>query len=377
MEETKKRVLIVDDSPVVRTLLKHVIDGSGDMEVVGEASDGAEGIRKIKELHPDVVTMDVQMPRMDGPRAIQEIMRDCPVPIILCSVLAIEGAPVVLQALQNGAIDFVTKPKSILGNTAGMASALLDKLRAAQSANWESMVANAEELPPLSGQKPEADGPPKRVIPAGEKATDLVVIGASTGGPRTILAVLPEFPADFPASIVVALQDTPTAIVKLLSDQLVEACPMPLVLVTKEVSLKPGTIYLLNGDNHAMVVRGAEAEAKLKVLERVGDADQTPSLNGLFSSVAVACGSRCLGIILTGSGKDGALGIKKIKQAGGKTIAEDRKTAVIFEKPSTAIGMQVIDRVMSSQNVVDGVLELMAVAADEAAAAREKAKNAS
>ncbi len=371
MSEAKHAVVIVDDSPVVRTLLKHIIDGSADFFVAAQAGDGLEGVELIKKLRPAVVTMDVQMPRMDGPSAIQEIMRECPTPIIVCSVLAFEGAPVVLKSLQCGAFDFVTKPKSVLSDPNQFAQLLIGKLRAALSANRESLAGTDDSsaaAPAPTSARPE---PAAKEAPALTPiAAELVAFGASTGGPKTILSVLPHFPEGFPAAIVVALQDVPTPILKLIADQLSKVCKLPVDMATPDRPIERGRILLVSGEHHAMVIRGAERDPILKLIEKNLSTEQSPALNGLFSSVAVACPGKAVGVLLTGTGKDGALGIKKIRQSGGRTIAEDRRTAVVFDKPAAAIALDVVDLVLPSSRIVEGILKLTAYEPADAAATR-------
>jgi two-component system chemotaxis response regulator CheB len=372
MSGEKKSVVVVDDSPVVRTLLKHIIESCPDFTVTGEAGDGLAAIETVKRLKPAVVTMDVQMPRMSGPEAIKAIMKECPTPILLCSVMAVEGAPVVLEALQAGAFDFVTKPRNVLDSTNDLGIDLIEKLRAALSANRESLATEdlghaltahaPQDLPPAGQPRtpPIEAAAPAPAVPAVEAGTfEAVIIGASTGGPRTLLAVLPTLPLGFPATVVVALQDTPPPIIKLLRDQFRKLCKLPCEIVQDGQAAEPGTIWLLSGEAHAMLIRGAEAQPRFKLLDRHAAGEQVPSLNGLMSSAALTYGGHCLGVLLTGLGKDGALGLKKIRQSGGRTIAEDRSTAVLFEKPNAAISIQAVDKVLPSFKITEGIAQFM------------------
>ncbi len=372
MTGEKKSVVVVDDSPVVRTLLKHIIESCPEFTVVGEAGDGLEAIETVKRLKPAVVTMDVQMPRMSGPEAIKAIMKECPTPILLCSVMAVEGAPVVLEALQAGAFDFVTKPRNVLDSTNDLGIDLIDKLRAALSANRESLATEdlgralvAHSTPDVSqaGPPPASTAATESPAPTAAQAAsgpfEAVIVGASTGGPKTILAVLPLLPAGFPATVVVALQDTPPPIIKLLRDQFRKLCRLGCEIVQDGQVAEPGTIWLLSGEAHAMLIRGAEAQPRFKLLDRHAAGEQVPSINGLMSSAALTYGSHCLGVLLTGIGKDGALGLKKIRQGGGRTIAEDRSTAVLFEKPNAAITIQAVDKVLPSFKITEGIVQFM------------------
>lgn len=404
MTGNTKKVLIVDDSPVVRSLLKHIIESDGGFQVVGMAGDGLEAIELARSLRPDVITMDVQMPRMQGTEAIRNIMRTNPTPILLCSVLAVEGAPVVLDALKSGAVDFVTKPKNYLGASDVLGQRILTKLKAVASANLETLglegppEADEEELPPLpsepdAGSVSEQDVPPAGEASASDPAPaerpstapaievrpedtsyDVVLLAGSTGAARALTNILPELPPGFPAAVLVAVQDMQPVILNLMVTDLGRKCRLPVELLNRDSPLERGKIHVLSGEAHAMMLRAGAGELpSVRIMqEAVSVGEQVPSLNGIFSSLAVACPGRAVGVLLTGMGKDGALGLKKLKKSGSLTIAEDRSTAVIFEKPEAAIALNVVDRILPYDEIGEALFSAtQAQTADSSAPASD------
>ncbi len=322
----KIRVLCVDDSALVRGLMTEIINSHDDMEVVAVAPDPLVARELIKQHNPDVLTLDVEMPRMDGLDFLEKLMRLRPMPVVMVSSLTERGGETTLRALELGAIDFVTKPK--LGIRHGMleySELIADKIRAAARARLRVPAASSQAAPPARLRSPFASS---------EK---LVIVGASTGGTEAIREVLRPLPPDSPAVLIT--QHMPAGFTRSFAQRLDALCAVTVREATHGERVLPGHVYLApGGDTHMKLGRsGANYVIELEASEPVNR--HRPSVDVLFHSAASAAGANAIGVILTGMGKDGAAGMLAMRQAGAHTLAQDEASCVVFGMPREAIAL--------------------------------------
>jgi len=326
---TKIRVMIADDSPLMRQHLTQALEQDGRFEVVGIARDGEEAVQKAIQLRPDVITMDIQMPRMDGLTSLQYIMELAPCPIIIVSTYSRKGTVVTLEAMELGAFDFFPKPEV---QDAGWKGAVFEELAkrliaAAQSLRYPKLHANR-------GEASVARTPNRNEL----DYRRIVVIGVSTGGPRTVMDILPHLPSDFPAPVLV-VQHMPPMFTASFAERLNRSLPMKVVEAANRMVLEPGTIYIAPGGQHLYVERMLGTNRlRLAVRSQPEDAIYKPSVDvTMLSLLRHMPAEKLIGVLLTGIGTDGAEGMCEIRRGGGKTIAEAEETAVVFGMPRAAI----------------------------------------
>ncbi len=333
------RVLIVDDSALVRRILTEVLSADPALEVVGTASDAYMARDKIKQLSPDVLTLDVEMPKMDGVTFLRNLMRLRPMPVVMVSSLTEHGAEVTLDALAVGAIDYLPKPKiDIAATLADYADELRAKIRAAAAARVRpytgAAVAGVNGVAPRLGVDAVlARAPARRQF----RTTDrIIAIGASTGGTEAIKEVLVQLPADTPG--IVITQHIPKAFSTPFARRMDACCQMTVYEAENGQVILPGHVYIAPGDQHLLVVRdGARYVCRLDDGPPVNR--HKPSVDVLFRSVAQQAGRNAIGVILTGMGKDGAVGLKEMREAGSPTIAQDEATSVVWGMPGEAVAI--------------------------------------
>ena len=321
------RVLVVDDSALMRKLIPMILERDPGIEVVGTAMDGAFALKKIAELHPDVVTLDLEMPRMDGIETLRMIMRNAPRPVIVFSTHSREGAYSTFKALALGAIDFVAKPKDAAsGHLDPIASQLIEKIKVAKRASGVRKLPSFEVEPiPPTKRKSCPVIAPSRVI----------AIGVSTGGPNALQYLLTQIPADFPASIVI-VQHMPEGFTDMFARRLDECCAMDVQEAKSGDLLIAGRVLICPGNRHMMVRRMPRGE--MVVLSDSPPINgHRPSVDVLFHSVAQEFGLTAVGLLMTGMGEDGAEGLGAIKAAGGVTIAQSEESCVVSGMPRAAI----------------------------------------
>jgi len=347
----KIRVLIVDDSAFVRRAFTKILAEDPRIEVVGTAWDGKEAIEKIAQLAPDVVTMDLNMPKMNGLEALDVIMRQTPVPVIVVSSINHDIIEETLEAIQkHGAIDFILKPT-------GMAS---DKLFQIQTELISKVITFASNKTHIQNTlyTPPSIKPARSPMPSADTQFDCVAIGVSTGGPTALYQIIPELPPDFPAGIVI-VQHMPPGFTKPLAERMNKNSQ----LVVKEAAtgdkIMPGTAYIAPGGSHLYLQRNRAHEVEIQIRPEPSDYIHIPSIDITFENVAEVYRERSLGIILTGMGKDGVEGLAKIKAYGGKSIAEDEKTCVVFGMPEVAIRRGIVDRIVPVYDIADVLMEML------------------
>jgi two-component system chemotaxis response regulator CheB len=321
--QKKIRVLVVDDSAVMRKLLSEILDSDPQIEVVGTATDPYIARDKIKALNPDVLTLDVEMPRMDGLAFLRNLMRLRPMPVVMCSSLTQQGAGVALDALALGAIDYVAKPKvDVVRGITDAAQEIIAKVKVAAKARVRPLAENADAVRP------------RRNTPGHFATTDrIVAIGASTGGTEAIKEVLMALSPDTPG--VVIAQHIPKAFSGQFALRMNANSDLVVCEARDGQPILAGHAYIAPGDQHLVVVRdGAHYQCRLSDAALVNR--HRPSVDVLFRSVAQSAGSNAVGVILTGMGRDGAEGLKEMREAGAPTMAQDENTSVVWGMPGAA-----------------------------------------
>jgi two-component system, chemotaxis family, protein-glutamate methylesterase/glutaminase len=323
------RVLVVDDSAFMRRAVHRMISESPLLDVVGSAANGEDAVKLACELRPDVIVMDVNMPRMDGLEALEKIMSSCPTRVLMMSTLTQEGAAITVRALELGAIDFVDKTAA---GTAMDIYALAPVLRDKVLTIARAEIAEREEV----ADAPEAGSPypsSPESVPAAS-SIEIVAIGASTGGPRALTEILPRLPRDLGASVLVA-QHMPPGFTATLAERLNERSALDVVEGRDGDALEPGRAYIAPGGMHMQVLR-AGSQRVIRITASTSALLHHPSVDLLFDSVAAVAGARAIGVVLTGMGQDGAAGLARLRVAGARTIAESARTAVIDGMPGAA-----------------------------------------
>jgi two-component system chemotaxis response regulator CheB len=320
------RVLVVDDSALMRKLIPAILAREPSIEVVGTAMDGAFALKKIEELRPDVVTLDLEMPRMDGMETLRLIMRRAPLPVILFSTHSKEGGYATFKALAMGAVDFLTKPKdAAVGRLDEIADQLIAKIKVAKRAAGRKLPAAIIEETAAPKKATRAALPPRRVI----------AIGISTGGPNALQFVLSQIPADFLSTILV-VQHMPEGFTEMFAKRLDECSALEVHEARSGDLLLAGRVLICPGNRHMMVRRMPRGD--MVVLSDGPPVNgHRPSADVLFHSVAQEFGLTTVGILMTGMGDDGAEGLGAIKAAGGMTIAQSEDTCVVSGMPRAAI----------------------------------------
>lgn len=327
------KVLIVDDSSLMRQLLTQILSSDPELEVIGTAADPFVAREKIKALHPDVLTLDIEMPRMDGLTFLEKLMRGHPMPVVMISSLTERGAETTLRALSLGAVDYISKPKlDVSSGTLDQSQDILDKVKAAARARVRIAPLPSAKAVEDAGSNAGKDSVlPLRHFAATHK---VVAIGASTGGTEALKDVLAPLPADFPGVVIV--QHMPEAFTRQFAERLNSLCKLNVQEAKDGDRILPGRALLAPGGHHMAVVRrGLENTVRVYRGERVNR--HQPSVDVLFSSCARQLGLNGLGVILTGMGADGAKGMLEMKQAQAFTIAQDEATCVVYGMPREAV----------------------------------------
>ncbi len=321
------RVLVVDDSALMRKLIPAILARDSSIEVVGTAMDGAFALKKIEELQPDVVTLDLEMPRMDGMETLRLIMRRAPLPVVLFSTHSKEGGYSTFKALALGAVDFLAKPKdAAAGHLEDIADQLIAKIKVAKRAAGRKLPpAVVNEEPPALKKGNRAALPPRRVI----------AIGISTGGPNALQFVLSQIPADFLSTILV-VQHMPEGFTEMFAKRLDECCALDVHEARSGDLLLAGRVLICPGNRHMMVRRMPRGDMAI-LSDGPPVNGHRPSADVLFHSVAQEFALTAVGVLMTGMGDDGAEGLGAIKAAGGMTIAQSEDTCVVSGMPRAAI----------------------------------------
>ncbi len=355
----KIKVLVVDDSSFMRKALSTILSQDPQIEVIGTAPDGRFALKKLEQIRPDVVTLDVEMPGMDGITTLKEIMGNNPIPVLMVSSLTQDGAAVTMEALGLGAVDFVAKPSGQISLDIDTLSApIISKVKAAARADVKKLArrtaraaAVAEPTPtPASKQEPVAEGPPRLVGPV----IRMVAIGVSTGGPQTLMSIFPKIPADLGASVMV-VQHMPEGFTHTFAERLDQISSISVKEAEDGDRLRNGCAFLAPGGSHMTVTKGQS----MRIGKEPYDTLHKPSVDVMMESVITAFGSNAVGVLLTGMGKDGAASMAKLRQMGAHTIAESEETAIVYGMPREAAERGGAEFVLPADRVAEKVIELI------------------
>jgi two-component system, chemotaxis family, protein-glutamate methylesterase/glutaminase len=351
MAKSKTRVLIVDDSAVVRGTLSEILSSDPDIEVMGTAADPFVAAERMKDDVPDVITLDIEMPRMDGLTFLQKIMSQHPLPVIICSSLAEEGAASTLKALEYGAVDIVAKPqmgaKQFLEDSA---LRLCESVKAAAGARLRRPLCSRSVEPKLT-----ADAILPRAVTGAmlETTEKVVVIGASTGGTEALRAMLEVLPPDAPGMVIV--QHMPEVFTRAFANRLDSLCQISVKEAETNDTVLRGRALIAPGNHHTLLKRSG-ARYYVEVKDGPLVSRHRPSVDVLFRSAARYAGRNAVAVIMTGMGDDGAQGMLEMKQAGAVTMAQDEATCVVFGMPNEAIKRGAVDTILPLQNLAPAIL---------------------
>lgn len=343
-------VLIVDDSVLMRRILSDIISSAGGMEVIGTAKNGIEAVKKTATLNPDVVLMDIEMPEMDGLTGLGQIMEENPTPVVMVSALDAKDADVVLQSLDKGAVDFVSKPqgRSITVFDDENSKKLIEVVKNAAFANI------SPSKPPIKEVHGKLESVEKSEFPT----PPVIVIGASTGGPKTIKELLASLPSTIPAYILI-VQHMPPGFTNSFAERLGPLTGFNVVEAKDREPLTPGKVIVAQGNKH-MVIEKLGLKSYTVRLDKGPKVNAVrPSVDVTMESAAEVFGPNTVGVLLTGMGTDGAIGMSKIKKKGGKTIAEDQSSCVINGMPKAAISLGAADYITPSHEIPLQIINLM------------------
>jgi two-component system chemotaxis response regulator CheB len=360
LELKKIRVVVVDDSALVRSLLAGIINRQSDMECIGAANDPLIAREMIRELNPDVLTLDIEMPRMDGIDFLGRLMRLRPMPVVMISTLTERGAEVTMKALELGAVDFVSKPRiGVVDGLSELSTQIVEKIRIAACAHIKRAVPTAVRVQGATGQ-PAVERPTATL--SGRISTEKIVfIGASTGGTEAIKEVLVKLPADFPA--IVITQHMPPGFTTSFAARLDSLCRISVREAVNGERILPGHAYLAPGGKQFRVDRsGANYVAVVDDGEPVNR--HKPSVEVLFRSGAKIAGRNAFGIMLTGMGNDGAKAMKEMKDAGSYNLVQDEASCVVFGMPKEAIAHGAADEVLPLGDIAGALIAKLNASSD-------------
>ena len=343
---SQARVLVVDDSPTMRGLISAVLNSDPDVNVVGQAGDAMQARAAIKELNPDVVTLDIEMPNMNGLEFLEKIMTLRPMPVIMVSSLTHRGAEATIAALEIGAFDCISKPAP--GDTQPFYE-LIDKVKAAAKSGRTYVRA-----PQPSGQAIAANTNAQSDYRVGRK---VVAIGSSTGGVEALIEVLKRFPPNCPPTVIT--QHMPSTFTKSFADRLNRICAPKVQEATDGARLEIGRVYLAPGGERHMIVANPHAPV-CRLIDKGPVNGHRPSVDVLFDSVAEVAGRNAVGVILTGMGRDGAAGLLKMRHAGAKTVGQNEKTCVVYGMPRVAYELGAVESQLPLTAIGEEILKLTA-----------------
>ncbi|WGS63919.1 protein-glutamate methylesterase/protein-glutamine glutaminase [Marinitoga aeolica] len=340
------KVLIVDDSGFMRMVLKDIIEKQSDMKVIGIAKTGLEGVEKAIELKPDVITMDVEMPELNGLEAVKLIMKKNPTPIIMVSSLTSKDSEITIEALENGAVDFIQKPAgSVSWTFRSVADELLEKIR------------SASKVDPTKLTRKVTIRPKKPRITSLLRGKKIVLIASSTGGPRSLDAIIPNLPKGINVPVVV-VQHMPPGFTKSLADRLNRISELTVKEAEDNEELKPDTVYIAPGNYHlGLKANGSRVYTYLDKSDKINNV--RPAADFTFNDAAEIYKGNIVAAVLTGMGKDGAKGAFKIKHYGGKIIAESPKTCVVYGMPKAVVEENYADFILPNYDIAEKIVELL------------------
>ena len=343
MSEITSSVLVVDDSAFMRTLISEMVESTREYRVTGTASNGVEAIEAVRSLAPDIVTMDIEMPQLDGLQALDTIMREMPRPVIMLSAAGSErGNEMTLRALERGAVEFVRKPSGPISiDLLAVRQELLAALGAARAVNMKGV-----RTPTSAGVPVGAETVPKKSTGA---ASRVVVIAASTGGPRTLAEIIPHLPENLGAAVLV-VQHMPREFTRTLAHRLDLMSPLTVAEAVDGEAVEENHVYLAPGGYH-MTVRGGAGAATIHLDTSPTVWGVRPAADPLFVSASTVFGENAIGVVLTGMGRDGAEGLRRVRAAGGTGVVQDRDSSIIYGMPQAALEVAGADRIAPARKL--------------------------
>lgn len=352
------KVLIVDDSAFMRNAISSMLSSDPEITIVGTAKDGLEAIDKVNQLKPDIVTMDVEMPRMDGLTALKNIMEKNPIPVIMVSSLTVEGAKVTLEALELGAVDFIPKNLSDLSiNIVKIKELLIEKIKYIGEKGIPRKILKTQGKP----LQPKTFEPPKPIITPpssrsiGDRKVGIVAIGTSTGGPKALQSIIPNLPKDFPVPIIIA-QHMPPNFTGPFADRLNQLSQIHVKEAQEGETIKAGTAYIAPGRGHMRLKRPKGLETVVNISENKEEYIYRPSVDAMMLSVAELFPGRALGVILTGMGNDGQKGLMALKKTGGRIFAQNEETCVVYGMPKAVVDVGIADKILSLEEIAGEII---------------------
>lgn len=353
MSKILSSVLVVDDSAFMRTLIGEMVESTGEYRVVGTAADGLEAIAAVRSLDPDIVTLDIEMPRLDGLQALDTIMREMPRPVVMLSAAGSErGNEMTLRALERGAVEFVRKPSGPISiDLLTVRQELLAALRAARAVNMAGVRTAAN-----AGIPAGTETVPKHASGA---ANRVVAIAASTGGPRTLGEIIPHLPDNLGAAVVI-VQHMPREFTRTLAHRLDLMSPLPVVEAVEGEPLLENRVYLAPGGFH-MTVRGTRGESSMHLDSSPTIWGVRPAADPLLRSVADIFGADAIGVVLTGMGRDGAEGLRVLRARGGTAVVQDRESSIVYGMPQAALEAAGADRIAATRELALVIRDLCRV----------------
>lgn len=345
------RIFIADDSAFMRKILSDLFMSQPDFNVLGTARNGKEAVEKIRILKPDLITMDVNMPVMDGISALEAIMKEMPTPVVMVSSLTKNGAEATVRALSLGAVDFIEKMSGPIPKIELIKTVILDKCRAAVCANVQKKISPIVKKPPVF-QSVE----PKRIGSAGFGSVPekIIAIGTSTGGPRALQHVITKLPRSLPCGVVI-VQHMPPGFTRSLAERLNSLSEVAVKEAEDNDIVGPGKVFIAPGNYHITVQQQGDKRV-IKLNQDPPLASHRPAVDVLFDSVA-KFGNKVVAAIFTGMGSDGAKGMKKIKENGGFSIAENESTAVVYGMPKAVVDLGLADQVLPIEKIADALVQ--------------------
>ncbi len=345
------KVLIVDDSAFMRNALSNMLSSDPEIKIVGTARDGLEAIEKVESLNPDIVTMDVEMPRMDGIAALKHLMEKNPVPVIMVSSLTMEGAKVTLDALDLGAVDFIPKNLSELSiNIVKIREILIEKIKhIGRKGIFKKRIrpAAAPRIVEILKAMP--------VRTTGDRRIGVLAIGTSTGGPKALQEIIPRLPKDFPAPIVIA-QHMPPNFTGPFAERLNQLSQITVKEAEEGEPLRNGVALIAPGRGHMRVKRPRGIETVVTISENKEEFIYRPSVDALMLSIAEFFPGRALGVILTGMGSDGCKGLIEVKKTGGRIFAQDEESCVVYGMPKAVVDAGIADKILSLEEIAGEII---------------------
>lgn len=343
------RVLVVDDSSFMRKSLSYLLESDNSIDVIDTASEGEEAIRKVKQLHPEVVLLDIAMPVMDGLTALAHIMNEKPTPVLVLS--GVRDSKVAIKALEHGAVDFIKKPSGVISyDIEKIKEEIIYKVKVAAGVDIKRLEIYTAQPRPAAGtthlEREEVKG-----------GKEIVVIGASTGGPRALTNILSGIPRNISSAIIIVQHMTPEFIPS-FTERLQWVSPLDISVAQEDDVISPGRVLIAPGGRHTIITQ-SRTSRRIHLNSLESEHGISPSVDFAMESAAELYGEKTLGVLLTGMGHDGAKGMKAVKEAGGSTIAEDEATCVVFGMPKAAIELGCIDEILPLHEIAGAIMRFL------------------